>query len=148
MWRLFKTIFLSCKRKDDWRLLKQNDPFKEELKKFLISKPKSDTFYKTMFKSPVTIEFYWQGKSEYSTFVINKYISKTMGVRYIYCSGKYSFCDLCNSDFHTEQHLYDIFYKLQICENLNQVNIHIYDEKFTNKDLVNSFNKFIGSSTE
>lgn len=150
---MFKKTFADTLKenltKDSFKHTKQhnqilNDPFLCELFKCYISIKdiekiyNSQNFYKKMFRQPVRLLFYWceedwQGR----LFVIYSYKHK-----YIYTNSYFGSCEGCDSFPNTEESLIKKFNSLNICDNINNINIHGYDPKYTNPDLVKNFEKF------
>jgi hypothetical protein len=98
----------------------------------------SRTFYKKLFKKPVEKLFYWcEDDLQGQLFVIYKYKNK-----YIYISANFGSCEVCDFYPYNSELLNKSFNSLIICNNIDNINIHIKDSKYTHTELVKLFNKF------
>lgn len=98
----------------------------------------SRSFYKKLFKEPVKMVFYWCEEDwQGSLFVIYQYKSK-----YIYVHGGFGSCEICDAFPQTEEELLRQFERLQVCEDITEINIHRRYVDCTHPDLVKDFEKF------
>jgi hypothetical protein len=120
------------------------EPFLLEIKKFYITVKDieriygSRSFYKSLFKEPIKRIFYWceedwQGK----LFVIYYYKNK-----YIYVSGYFGSCEVCDGFPQDEESLQRTFRCINVCNDVNDINIHGYNPEYTHPQLVKDFEKF------
>ena len=98
----------------------------------------SRSFYKKLFKEPVKMIFYWcEEEWQGSLFVIYQYKDK-----FIYTKGCFGSCEVCDAFPDTEETLVNKFNSLQLCDNINDINIHGRYADCTHPDLIKDFEKF------
>jgi hypothetical protein len=120
------------------------DSFLLEVKKFYITVRNieriygSRSFYKSLFKEPIKRIFYWCEEDwQGSLFVIYYYKNK-----YIYTSGHFGSCEVCDGFPQDEEALQRTFRHIKVCDDVNDIDIHGYNPKFTHPQLVKDFEKF------
>lgn len=116
------------------------DPFISELKNYYIKVEDtkniygSRSFYKKLFKTPIKMLFYWCEEDwQGSLFVIYSYKNK-----YIYISGYFGSCELCDSFPDTENDLERTFNNLQITEDFSSIKL----SEYSHPELIKNFDKF------
>jgi hypothetical protein len=121
------------------------DPFLREIKKYYITEEGlksiygSRSFYKGLFKEPVKMVFYWcEEDYQGSLFVIYKYENK-----YIYIHGGFGSCEVCDGFPQSEDSLRKIFRNLEICDNIENIEL----AEYSHPDLVKDFEKYILQNT-
>ena len=98
----------------------------------------SRSFYKKLFKEPVKMIFYWCEEDwQGILFVIYQYKDK-----FIYTRGSFGSCEVCDAFPDTEETLVNKFNSLQLCNNINDINIHGRYSDCTHPDLIKDFEKF------
>ena len=125
--------------------LASNPVFMADLKQHFIKEDDikyiygSISFYKKLFKEPVKRIFYWEEDVwEGRLFVVYKYNTK-----YIYCSGHFGSCELCDNYPETDNELNTIFNEnIYICDTIDEVCIHDVNKDYTHPKLIRDFEKF------
>lgn len=120
------------------------DPFLLEIKKFFMNVKSiekiygSRSYFKSLFREPVKRIFYWCEEDwQGSLFVIFSYKN-----RYIYTRGYFGSCEVCDGFPQSEEEIERSFRSIQVCDNLEEVNIHGYNPEYTHPDLAKDFEKF------
>jgi len=120
------------------------DPFLQEIKRFFVSMTDineiygSRDFYKNLFKKPIKRIFYWC-EEDYQGSILVIYYYKN---KYIYTKGSFGSCELCDGFPDTEDALLEEFSDIEVCDKIEDINIHGYNPEFTHPDLVKKFEKF------
>lgn len=115
-------------------------PFLLEIKKFFITVKGvekiygSRNFHKKMFKAPVKLLFYWCEEDwQGSLFVVYTYKHK-----YIYSSGGFGSCEVCDGFPQTEEELMRKFRNLYVTDSIQDIELHQY----AHPELIKHFDKF------
>lgn len=119
------------------------DEFLLEIKKYYITVKDiervygSRSFYKNLFKEPVKRIFYWCEEDwQGCLFVIFHYKN-----RYIYVSGYFGSCEVCDAFPQDEESLERAFRNVHVCDNLNDITLG-YNPEFVHPELIKDFEKF------
>jgi hypothetical protein len=115
-------------------------PFLLEIKKFYLTVKDvgkiygSRNFHKKMFKEPVKLLFYWCEEDwQGSLFVVYTYKQ-----RYIYSSGAFGSCEVCDGFPQTEEELMRKFRHLKVSDSIQDIELHQY----SHPELIKHFDKF------
>ena len=96
-------------------------------------------FHQNMFTEPVKMVFYWcQDDWQGELFIVYEYMSY-----YIYATGSFGSCSICDGYPETIQEQESLFRDLQIASTKEKINIHKpIGEEYTNPDLIKQFLEF------
>jgi hypothetical protein len=98
----------------------------------------SRSFYKKLFKKPVEKLFYWcEDEWQGQQFVIYKYKNK-----YIYAYANFGSCEGCDYYPYNTDLLNKSFNSLNICNDIDNINIHKSKPEYTHPEFIKEFNKF------
>lgn len=129
---------------DNIKKTENNETFKLEIKQYFLTQIELDniygsvSFYSKLFKDPVKLIFFWCEDSwEGTLFYIYEYKNK-----YIYSSGGFGSCEICDNYPKTIDESMRIFNNLTIIDSLDKVKLNEYMYSQPHPELYKKFNIF------